>query len=54
MADFNLNASAMPDDDAQLVPDLNVKYKLNIIVPIVWSLIIFLGITGECVEMITL
>jgi hypothetical protein len=26
--------------------DINEKYKLNIIVPIIWSLIIFIGVIG--------
>lgn len=27
--------------------DVNIKYKLYIIVPIIWSTIIFLGLLGE-------
>lgn len=35
------------DQDSSNSEDVNVKYKLNIIVPIVWSLIVFFGIIGK-------
>lgn len=35
------------DVNATVSVDVNIKYKLYIIVPIIWSTIIFLGLLGE-------
>lgn len=34
------------ESDEQI--DINIKYRLNIIVPIIWSLIIIIGVIGLC------
>lgn len=42
-----LNETLMNSNEQDPNDDLNIKYKLNIIVPIIWSTIILLGILGK-------
>ena len=41
------SSDVLSSDSDEDYEDINVKYNLNIIVPIIWSLIILMGVVGN-------